>query len=126
MARAMDIAAKCVVMMLNQYPSVLDQEDIFLIPNVGCLPSGQQYNCKSEEVAAECAAQMKAVKLISMGNGQTLDDNRNGHTIPNLSLNCAPCCLQTRAGNHPIDLRLPMQCSVNALERAMCRLHILL
>lgn len=103
----------------------LDQGDIIVLPNIGSSPSGQQFNCQSEEVAAECAAQMKAEKLIFMGNGQTLYDSRNGQTIPNLSLKSASRYLSSNADDLPIDLKVSLQCSVKALERGVRRTHIL-
>lgn len=103
----------------------LDQGDIIVLPNVGSSPSGQQFNCQSEEVAAECAAQMKAEKLIFMGNGQTLYDSRNGQTIPNLSLKSASRYLNSYADDLPTDLKVSLQCSVKALERGVRRTHIL-
>lgn len=103
----------------------LDQGDIILLPNVGPSPSGQLFNCKAEEVAAECAAQLKAEKLIFMGNGDTLYDTRSDRTIPNMSLKSAARFLQARAQDLPNDFRVSLQCSVNALERGVRRAHIL-
>lgn len=103
----------------------LDQGDIIIIPNIGTSPSGQQFNCKSEEVASECAAQLKAEKLIFMGSGETLFDKRSDHTIPNLTLKSAARFLEIRKKEIPHEFRMSLQCSVNALERGVRRAHIL-
>lgn len=103
----------------------LDQGDIIVLPNVGSSPSGQQFNCKAEEVAAECAAQLKAEKLIFLGRGETLYDRRSGHTIPNLSLKSASRYMQTYSDVVPDGLRIYLQYSINALDRGVRRAHIL-
>lgn len=103
----------------------LDQGDIILLPNVGSSPSGQQFNCKAEEVAGECAAQLSAEKLIFMGSGETLYDRRSGHTIPNLSLKSAARYLRSRSHLLPNDFRFSLEHSVSALDRGVRRAHIL-
>lgn len=99
--------------------------DILLLSNVGSSPSGQQFNCKGEEVAAECAAAMKAEKLIFLGDGETLYDRRNDRAIPNLALKTAARFLNARAAELPFEFRLALKCSVSALERGVRRAHIL-
>lgn len=103
----------------------LDQGDIIVIPNVGSSPSGQHFNCTSEEVAAECAGQLKAEKLIFMGNGETLFDVRSDHTIPNLTLKSAARFLRLRGKELPPSFRKALRCSVRALENGVRRAHIL-
>lgn len=103
----------------------LDQGDIVVIPNIGSSPSGQHFNCCSEEVASECAGQLNAEKLIFMGNGETLFDTRSDHTIPNLTLKSAERFLRLRAGGLPPDFRKALKYSVNALNKGVRRAHIL-
>lgn len=103
----------------------LGDGDILLLSNVGGSPSGQQFNCRAEEVAAECAAALKAEKLIFMGSGETLYDRRNDHSIPNLSLKTAAKFLRLRAQELPSEFCLSLQCSISALERGVRRAHIL-
>ncbi|CAN8066540.1 unnamed protein product [Agarophyton chilense] len=103
----------------------LQSGDIIIIPNVGFSPSGQMFNCRSEEVAAACASQMHAEKLIFMGSGETLFDIRTDHTIPNLSLKTAARFLRTRAHELPIPFRKALECSVDALKNGVRRAHLL-
>lgn len=103
----------------------LDQGDIVVVPNVGSSPSGQHFNCCSEEVAAECAGQLQAEKLIFMGNGETLYDKRTDHTIPNLTLKSAARFLRLRSKELSRNFKKSLQASVFALERGVRRAHIL-
>lgn len=103
----------------------LDQGDIILLPNVGSSPSGQQFNCNAEEVAAECAAQLKAEKLIFFSRNETLYDRRSGQTISNLSLRSAARYLRMFPDVLPSELRIALQSSVTALDRGVRRAHIL-
>lgn len=103
----------------------LDQGDIIVIPNIGSSPSGQHFNCVSEEVAAECAGQLNAEKLIFMGNGETLYDKRSDHTIPNLTLKSAARFLRMRGKELPPHFKKVVTCSVHALQKGVRRAHIL-
>lgn len=105
--------------------SKLNQGDIIVIPNIGSSPSGQMFNCKSEQVAAACAGQLGAEKLIFMTNGESLFDKRSDHTIPNLTLRSASRFLEKRAAELPPSFRLVLECSVEALENGVRRTHIL-
>lgn len=103
----------------------LDDGDIVIIPNVGFSPSGQTFNCRSEEVAAACAGQLNAEKLIFMGSGETLYDTRTDHTIPNLSLKSAARFLRNRGSELPIHFKKAIECSVAALDNGVRRAHLL-
>lgn len=103
----------------------LSQGDIVVIPNVGSSPSGQHFNCCSEEVASECAGQLNAEKLIFMGNGETLYDKRTDHTIPNLTLKSAARFLRLRSNELPPHFRKALRYSVKALNKGVRRTHIL-
>lgn len=103
----------------------LDQGDIIIIPNIGTSPSGQMFNCKSEEVASQCAAQLSAEKLIFMGSGESLYDKRTDHTIPNLTMKSAARFLRLRQKQLPPHFQLALGCSVKALEKGVRRAHIL-
>lgn len=103
----------------------LDQGDIIIVPNVGSSPSGQHFNCNSEDVAAECAGQLRAEKLIFMGNGETLFDVRTDHTIPNLTLKSAARFLRLRGNELPRNFRRVLRSSVFALEKGVRRAHVL-
>ncbi|PXF46513.1 Amino-acid acetyltransferase [Gracilariopsis chorda] len=103
----------------------LDDGDIVIVPNVGFSPSGQTFNCRSEELAAACAGQLKAEKLIFMGSGETLYDTRTDHTIPNLSLKSAARFLRTRGGELPSHFKKAIECAVAALDNGVRRAHLL-
>lgn len=105
--------------------SRLNQGDILILPNLGTSPSGQIFNCQSQEVASEVAGQLQAEKLIFMGNGETVFDNRSNHTIPNLTMKSAARFLRLRSNELPKNFRLSLRCSVNALEKGVRRAHVL-
>ena len=103
----------------------LDQNDIVILSNLGYSPSGQIFNCQSECVAAECAAQLKAEKLIYMSKGETIYDKRNQKQVPNLPLRYAQSFLKKYCNDLPSHFRLYVKESVNALQRGVQRAHIL-
>lgn len=103
----------------------LDGGDIIIVPNIGFSPSGQQFNCQSESVAAACAAELHAEKLIFMANGESIYDKRSDRTIPNLTMKSAARFLRLRAHELPSNFRIAMQEAVRALEGGVRRTHIL-
>ena len=103
----------------------LDEGDIIVIPNVGFSPSGQLFNCQSEEVAGECAAQLKAAKLIFLSGSDVIYDSRTGHPIPNMTIDVAQQFLSSYGSELPFDFRLPLEQSLFALQRGVLRTHIL-
>ena len=103
----------------------LDQGDIVILPNIGSSPSGQIFNCKSEEVTAACATALQAEKLIYMGNGETLFDKTTQHTISNLTLKSATRFLRLRSEELPSHFKLALQYAVGALGNGVRRAHIL-
>ncbi len=102
----------------------LDAGDIIVIPNVGFSPSGQLFNCQSEEVAGECAAQLSAEKLIFLAANDNIYDNRTGHAIPNLTLDSAVGFLKRHRSKLPFGFRRAVEQSVFALQHGVRRTHI--
>lgn len=105
--------------------SRLDEGDILVLRNVGSSPSGQLFNCQSEEVAGACAAALNAEKLIFMGSGESLYDTRIDKPIPNLTLSSAIEFLATRATDLPKHFCRYLQVSVKALNKGVTRAHLL-
>ena len=71
--------------------NLLGNGDIVILGNLGFSPFGELYNCSSIEVAAHCAIQLQASKLIFLHEGETLIDSRRGDDslISNLSISDA-------------------------------------
>jgi amino-acid N-acetyltransferase len=72
----------------------VSQGDIVLLSSLGYSPSGEVFNVNSESLAAECAAQMKANKLVYFTDGQRLQDMRSNGPLQSLSLRQASALLQ--------------------------------
>lgn len=103
----------------------LDQGDIIIIPNVGFSPSGQLFNCQSEEVAGECAAQLKSSKLIFLSGNNAIYDTRNNRSVPNMTYEMASQFLESHEGHIPNSFRLALMYSLFALRKGVLRAHIL-
>lgn len=56
--------------------AALDHGDIVLISSIGYSPSGEVFNCLSEQVASKCAVQLQSDKLIFLHNGEEMFDSR--------------------------------------------------
>jgi len=67
----------------------LDGNDVVLLTSVGCSASGEVFSVPSESLAAECAAKLKAAKLIFITSGEMLVDSRRSDLaqIQSLRLN---------------------------------------
>ena len=64
---------------------LLGMGDVVLIGCLGYTPSGEVYNCASEQVAMETAVQLGAHKLIFLYGGHELYDRNTGgvvHSLP--------------------------------------------
>jgi amino-acid N-acetyltransferase len=58
---------------------LLDEGHVLLLSHLGYSPSGDIFNCRSEEVAVIAAQQLKASKLVFLHNGDlVVDDKRRG------------------------------------------------
>ena len=64
----------------------MEAGDIVLLTSVGYCPSGEVFNVPSDSLAAECAAKLKAAKIIYMTDGEQMVDTRTGKHIQSLRL----------------------------------------
>lgn len=109
----------------------LDEGDIIVISNVGFSPSGQLFNCQSEQVAMECSVQLEAAKLIYLYENDAIFDTRNGQPITNMSYEMATKFLENHNNNHdrinvlPQEFKQLIQYSIRALKNGVVRSHIL-
>ena len=80
----------------------LDGNDVVLLTSVGCSTSGEVFSVPSESLAAECAAKLKAAKLIFITSGEMLVDSRRNDLaqVQSLRLNQA-CALLDQWGIYP-------------------------
>lgn len=112
----------------------LDQGDVVLLTPLGYSPSGELFSVPSVELASECAAQMKAAKLIYWTQGQQVVDARNGKPIQSLQLRQAARVLDrwrlspdaagpVGAGSVAQVMRL-IDRSIHALSRGVRRAHL--
>lgn len=103
----------------------LDEGDILVLRNIGASPSGQLFNCQSEDVASACAAALQAEKLIFMASGESIYDKRIDKPIPNLTLSSAIRFLDLRGRDLPAHFLRVLETSVRALNKGVTRAHIL-
>lgn len=64
----------------------LEAGDVVMLTSVGYSPSGEVFNVPSESLAAECAARMKAAKIIYLTDGESMVDTRSGKLVQSLRL----------------------------------------
>lgn len=103
----------------------LDGGDIVIVPNLGYSPTGQLFNCQSEEVAGEIAQAVSAEKLIFMANGESIYSKRKKRPTPNLTLTSAQRFLELNQESLPLHFRRALQISVKALNKGVTRAHLL-
>lgn len=112
----------------------LEQGDVVLLTPLGYSPSGELFSVPSVELASECAAQMKAAKLIFWTQGQQVVDARNGKPIQSLQLGQAVRILNrwrlspevagpSGSGSVAQVMRL-IERSIHALGRGVRRAHL--
>lgn len=64
----------------------LEAGDVVMLTSVGYSPSGEVFNVPSESLAAECAARLKAAKIIYLTDGESMVDTRSGKCVQSLRL----------------------------------------
>jgi acetylglutamate kinase len=64
----------------------LEAGDVVMLTSVGYSPSGEVFNVPSESLAAECAARLKAAKIIYLTDGEAMIDTRSGKALQSLRL----------------------------------------
>jgi len=67
----------------------LESGDVVLLTSLGYSPSGESFNVPSESLAAECAAKLKANKIIFLTEGEMLVDTRKDRPVQSLRLGAA-------------------------------------
>ena len=67
----------------------LESGDVVLLTSLGYSPSGESFNVPSESLAAECAAKLKANKIIFLTEGEILVDTRKDRPVQSLRLGAA-------------------------------------
>eukprot|EP00871_Galdieria_phlegrea_P005912 jgi/Galph1/808/GphlegSOOS_G5465.1 len=105
--------------------SHLERGDIVILTNIGFSPSGELFNCNAEEVAASCAAQLNAEKLIFLTEGEVLVDSRTGSIVHNLPFQYAQEFYKTNLNQFPNKLRLEFESSLKACRGGVRRVHFL-
>ena len=64
----------------------LESGDVVLLTSLGYSPSGESFNVPSESLAADCAANLKAAKMIFLTEGEVLWDRRKERSVQSLRL----------------------------------------
>lgn len=105
----------------------LNEGDILILRNIAASPSGQLFNCQSEDVAGSCAAAIKAEKLIFLAGPESnaIHDKGVGKAIHYLPISTASRFLATHAGELPSQFNRVLETSVRALEGGVTRAHLL-
>jgi len=109
----------------NKIRAHLDRGDIVILTNLGFSPSGELFNCSAEEVAATCAVQLNAEKLIFFTDGDVLVDNRSGGVVHNLPLKYAQKFFDTSSNSFPDMLRIEFENGLKACKGGIRRVHLL-
>jgi amino-acid N-acetyltransferase len=111
---------------VERIAQLLDNGDIVVLGNLGFSPFGELYNCSSIEVAAQCAIQLQASKLIFLHGGEQLIDKRRGDAYPisNLSLSDAKAFIKENGHKCNPTLRTYMKQAVFACEKGVKRTHL--
>lgn len=71
----------------------LESGDVVLLTSLGYSPSGESFNVPSESLAAECAVNLKASKIIFLTEGELLWDTRKDKNVQSLRLGQAVALL---------------------------------
>jgi len=103
----------------------LNERDVVVLSNIAFSPSGESFNCQSESVAAACAAQLKAEKLIYLGGYEVLYDSATNAMVPNLPLRTAKMFFEDQGYELPANFKLRLGESISALSQGVRRAHIL-
>eukprot|EP00189_Rhodosorus_marinus_P009570 CAMPEP_0184740328 /NCGR_PEP_ID=MMETSP0315-20130426/3350_1 /TAXON_ID=101924 /ORGANISM="Rhodosorus marinus, Strain UTEX LB 2760" /LENGTH=586 /DNA_ID=CAMNT_0027209945 /DNA_START=109 /DNA_END=1869 /DNA_ORIENTATION=+ len=103
----------------------LGQRDVVMLSNVAFSPSGESFNCQSEDVAAVCAGQLKAEKLIYLGSNEVIYDTGTKSMVPNLPLRTAKEFLAMNADALQPTFRIRVESCISALSHGVRRAHIL-
>ncbi|KAA8496545.1 Amino-acid acetyltransferase [Porphyridium purpureum] len=99
--------------------------DLLLLSNVGVSPSGEIFNCLSEQVASEVAIQLQAEKVIYLKGQEILYDPLTGSQQANISLRQAEAFVQQNGDSIPKHFRLLLDESIRALRGGTRRAHLL-
>ncbi len=94
----------------------LDDGAIVLLSPIGYSPTGEIFNLRMEELAAATAVQLRADKLIYLGETAALRD-RDGRLIPHLT----PAEAETRGDPQQVFLT----CALQACRQGVRRVHLL-
>jgi len=103
----------------------LANNELLLLTNLGVSPSGELFNCVSEQVAAEAAAQLGAEKLIYFIGSELICDSRSERHVPNMTLAMASRFLADGGEQLTPHFRMIMSESVRALHSGVRRAHLL-
>ncbi len=96
----------------------LDQGSIVLISPLGYSPVGEVFNLRSEEVARDVAAEVRAAKLVYLSEAAPLRDAAQS-PIRELTLNEARALLERRgrAGSDTLLLAAAVRACINGVQR---------
>jgi len=102
-----------------------EENDIVLLTNIGCSPSGEVFNCDSYAVASACASQLAAEKLIYFVDDEVVYDSTSNTMTPNLTLRVARSFLQAHEHTLPMPFRRALRNAITALDAGVRRAHLL-
>lgn len=104
--------------------AALDHGDIVLISSLGYSPSGEVFNCLSEQVASKCAMQLQSDKLIFLHNGEEMFDSRTNQKVQTLVINQAQQYVELAQHDPAVDpdfllyLKEAIKACVNGVKRS--------
>ena len=92
----------------------LDLDNIVLLPSLGYSPTGEIFNCSAEAVATACAIELKADKLIFIGD--------NHDQLPN---EMVVMQAEDALMEHDLPDNHTLQAAIDACEAGVKRVHLL-
>ena len=100
----------------------LNEGDVVMLTSLGYSPSGEVFNVPSESLAAECAARLKAAKIIFLTEGESLVDTRTLKTVQSLRLAQAVSLLERYGVNGAAYNQVEAQAAASASAAESCLL----
>lgn len=106
--------------------TALEHGDIVLLTNIGYSPSGEVFNCMSEQVASKCAVQLGSDKLIFLHEGEEMVDSRTNQTVHALVIQQAQQYVELARQDSDAseDFLLYLKQSIHACVNGVTRSHL--
>jgi amino-acid N-acetyltransferase len=102
----------------------LKEGAVVLVSNIGYSPTGEAFNCDAEQVASALAVELRAAKLILIGERHELQDGR-GAAVRQLTPDQARQLLDGMRSAPPGDTVRHLEGAIQACRGGVGRVHLL-